>query len=91
MGEGVSPSLSRDGFPVATHLVVSDSDSCKHGFSMSGGSVAIHLTSFYLVFPRKQWASPFLTLKKVTHAGSADAGHGEASSGARVLFKGVLR
>ena len=85
MGEGVSPSLSRDRFPVATHLVVSDSDSCKHGFSMSGGSVAIHLTSFYLVFPRKQGASPFLTLKKVTHARSADAGHGEASSGARVL------
>ena len=32
MGKGVSPSLSRDGFPVANHLVVSDSGSCEHGF-----------------------------------------------------------
>ena len=30
MGEGVSPSLSRDGFHVANHLVVSDSGSCEH-------------------------------------------------------------
>ena len=45
------------------------------------------------IFPtRKKGASPFLTLKKVTHVGSADAGsllqighHGEASSGAHVL------
>ena len=35
MGEGVSPSLSRDGFPVANHLVVSDSGSCVHG--LQGG------------------------------------------------------
>ena len=35
MGEGVSPSLSQDGFPVANHLVVSDSGSCVHG--LQGG------------------------------------------------------
>ena len=35
MGEGVSPSLSRDGFPVANHLAVSDSGSCVHG--LQGG------------------------------------------------------
>ena len=32
MGKGVSPSLSQDGFPVANHLVISDSGSCEHGF-----------------------------------------------------------
>ena len=52
MGEGVSPSLSRDGFPVANHLVVFNSGSCKHGFSC-------YFSVSFSVFPTRKQVSSF--------------------------------
>ena len=43
IGEGVSQSLSRDGFPVVNHFVVSDSRSCEHEISVFSTSGSANL------------------------------------------------
>ena len=81
MGEGVSPSLSRDGFPVVNHLVVFDSGSCEHGFSC-------YFSVSFSVFPTwKQVSSDgsFLNQKNQADKGSL------LWAGCRILASSVDR
>ena len=90
MGEGVSPSLSRNGFPVANHLVVSDSSSCEHVVSVFSTSVSANLPDQGCVglttrgHPLKNRVFPPQKGKVVVPYGHRDA----ASSGARAAKVG---